>query len=389
MTSPWRNACTRWMPVLCALALGGCAAVPSPVLDAALLADAKFAPPSRPVDASSLFKPSPAMLDFLRREVLPLARREGAASALVDALNDRARLKLEYDAEFTRNAAEAFDARAGNCLSLAVMTASLARELGLTVRFQTAVVADMWSRVGDLHVASSHVNLQLSPERPLGAVTTGQDLVVDFLPGAALAGLRVRAIDTDTVMAMYMNNRAAESLMQGALDDAYWWARAAVQLRPDLALAFNTLGVVYQRHGDLARAERVYAQALAIDPAYRQALANQVQLLTRAQRLAEAEPLRQRLARLEPVPPFQDFDDGRLAMQRGDYAAARRHFSRELERSGQQHELHYWLGLAALNLGDLSEARRQLDQARELSTRRGDRERYAGKLQALQQLARQ
>ena len=31
---------------------------------------------------------------------------------------------------------------------------------------------------------------------------------------------------------MYMNNRAAEAFVQGQLDDAYWWARAAVGAGP-------------------------------------------------------------------------------------------------------------------------------------------------------------
>jgi Tfp pilus assembly protein PilF len=385
-----------WRPVrvlgttLWAVWLAGCASVPPLQAPESLRADALFGPPTEPVDASALFELTPPMREFLRREVLPRARHVGAARALVLSLNDRALMQLEYDAEFTRTAAQAFDARAGNCLSLTVLTAALARELGLSVQFQSAVAVDLWSRVGDLQVSSGHVNLLLgTPRVSYAGRATGTEYLIDFLPPADLAGLRVRAIERDTVVAMYMNNRAAEALMRNRLDDAYWWARAAVELRPDLALAFNTLGVVFQRRGDLGRAELAYAHTLAMQPTHRQALANQVQLLTRQQRLAEAEPLRQRLARVEPVPPFKDFDEGRAAMQRGDPAAARMHFLRELARSGEQHELHFWLGLASLNLGDLPEARRQLDQARELSTRRDDRERYAGKLRALEQLVRQ
>ena len=50
----------------------------------------------------------------------------------------------------TRNAAEAFDARSGNCLSLVIMTAAFAKELGLPVRYQNVFVDEAWSRSGDL-----------------------------------------------------------------------------------------------------------------------------------------------------------------------------------------------------------------------------------------------
>jgi hypothetical protein len=50
--------------------------------------------------------------------------------------------------------------------------------------------------------------------------------VVDFLPDASRQALHAAAQEDEIVM-MYQNNRAAEALVQGKLDDAYWWARAA------------------------------------------------------------------------------------------------------------------------------------------------------------------
>ena len=56
---------------------------------------------------------------------------------------------------------------------------------------------------------------------------------------------------------MYANNRAAEALADGRLDDAYAWAAESAAQGPGVHGAYNTLGVVYLRHGDLAEAERV------------------------------------------------------------------------------------------------------------------------------------
>jgi hypothetical protein len=41
---------------------------------------------------------------------------------------------IEYDSTVTRTAAQTYAARAGNCLSLVIMTAAFAEELGLRVR---------------------------------------------------------------------------------------------------------------------------------------------------------------------------------------------------------------------------------------------------------------
>ena len=43
--------------------------------------------------------------------------------------------------------------------------------------------------------------------------------------------LRAMAVGEDTILAMYMNNRAAEALVRGRVDDAYWLAREAIRQR--------------------------------------------------------------------------------------------------------------------------------------------------------------
>jgi hypothetical protein len=46
---------------------------------------------------------------------------------------------------------------------------------------------------------------------------------------------------------MYLNNRAAERYTLGLIDDAYWWARAAIIQDPRFLSSYNTLGIIYQR----------------------------------------------------------------------------------------------------------------------------------------------
>ncbi len=42
-----------------------------------------------------------------------------------------------------------------------------------------------------------------------------QSLTIDFLPAESLRGLRSRDIQEDTIVAMYMNNKAVEALVEG------------------------------------------------------------------------------------------------------------------------------------------------------------------------------
>lgn len=410
--------------VAAAVALGGCAATPGPAevapappaAVAAWLQDAAFAPPGVPPSTAGLLLADDAMRRYLARDLAGAVRRLGPQAALIDALYRRDGLQLTYDGTTTRTAADAFAARSGNCLSLVLLTAALAGELGLPVRFQSAVVEDAWSRDGDLHLESGHVNVTIV-ERATATRRTSvpQPTTIDFLAPADLARLPLRPIGVERVEAMFANNRAVEALARGAVDDAYAWARHAVHRDPTFASAWNTLGVVYLRRGLLAPAAAVFdavasaapattgraapsalpsaspgsigSPSLALDPspaARSRALSNLATALDRQGRAAEADAARVRLAAIDARPPLHFHRLGLAAATAGDWAAARRHFEREAERSDGWHEAHFWVAVAASRLGDTAGAARALARAGRASADERTRARYADKLASLQ-----
>ena len=376
------------LALLLSIVLAACAAPPPPAASS-LLDDAAFRPPSVSIDPAAVFALSDEMRHYIDHELADSLRSKGYERGLVDALYKRSALRLDYDAKVTRTASEAFAARSGNCLSLVIMTASFAKALGLPVTFQSAFTDETWSRSGDLYFRSGHVNIALGRRLiDRGSERYPTQLMIDFLPASELQGLRTTPISEQTVLAMFMNNRAAEALGRGETDDAYWWARAAIGQAPDFLSAYNTLGVVYLRHGQRERADRVFAEVLAREPANAQALANRAQVLALLGRDAEAKALRQRLAEVEPYPPYHFYDLGRRAMERGDFKAARALFAREVDRASYQSEFHYWLARADVGLGDMASARKELALALENSTA-GERDLYAAKLAWLQSFARQ
>ena len=368
-------------------ALAACSVAPPASLPP-IFNDSDFAPAAA-IDASQVFAIDETMRQYVRTQVRREARNKNDRAALYDALYDKSRLKLEYDAAMTRNARETFSARQGNCLSLVIMTAALAHEMGLQVRYQEVLGEESWSRSGDMYFVAGHVNLVLGQR--LGDNPNNYDakgmMVIDFLPSGDVAGYRTREISEATVLAMYMNNRAAETMSEGRLEQAYWWARAALLQDPSFSGAYNTLGVIQFRHGDLAQARRTLAHALMRTPDNTVLLSNLAQALEASGLPDEALPLRRRLLALQPQPPFHYFNLGKAAMQQNDYVQAIRLFSREIARDPYYHEFHFWLAQAYARLGQLAQADRQLELAMDNSTTRSEHGLYAAKLQRLRTLS--
>jgi tetratricopeptide (TPR) repeat protein len=378
------------IPIVAAgLMLAGCATPLSPRPEAppALFADALFGAPTEQVGRQEIFAVSDDMRRYAFSQMLPLIRQYGVHGALVQGLYSTGRLKLEYESTVTRNASETFEARAGNCLSLVIMTAAFARELGLQVRYQSAYVTEAWRLKGDLLLLNGHVNVTLGQTSPLtrrssspGADWNRYRSTIDFLPAEELQGLRMVEIPESLVVAMFMNNRAVEALVRGRIDDAYAWAREAVRAEPSFVGAQNTLGVVYMRRGALAQADAVFRHALALEPDQISLLANAAEAASRDGRVAEAERLRARLAQLEPEPPLHYFKLGLAAMQKEDFRAARDLFAKEAARGDASAEVHYWLSVAHYRLGDIDRAQREMALASEAGGSRSERDLYAAKL---------
>jgi tetratricopeptide (TPR) repeat protein len=371
------------LPLLLAATLAACATAPVAPTAAHLLHDELFQPPSERIeDAATIFAVSDEMRHHLAFELAAQLRLKGRAKGLSDALYSRNMLAIDYDGTHTRNAAETFRARSGNCLSLAIMTAALARALDLAVTYHSVIGEEQWSRSGGVYFAAGHVNLTLGrryidPKNRLG---TGDLLTIDFVPVRAPHGQRTWLIEEKTVAAMYMNNRAAEALAQGRWNDAYWWARAAITQDPAFLSAVNTLGVVYRRMGHLAQAEEALQHVMAREPQNTTVLSNLALVYADQGRAAEAAAATRKLLALQPQPPFHFLERGIAAIKRGDFAAAREDFKREAERDAEYHELQFWLAVASAGLGDYGAASRHLQVAIRNSPDRRQQDLYSAKL---------
>lgn len=370
-----------WLAILCCMFVSACAIAPQPSDDTAFN-DRLFTPPSERIAAADIFAVSDEMRRYLSVEIIEQLDRKGRQKGLFDALYSKNQLKIDYDATRTRTAAETFAARSGNCLSLVVMTAALAKELGLSVRYQRLFVDDSWSRAGGIYFSSGHVNITLGRKHgdPRVMFTERMPLTIDFLPLAGVHEQHAWDLAEQTIVAMFMNNRAAEALARGETNDAYWWAREAVRQDPQYLAAYNTLGVVYRRHGHVREAEQSFKTVLEREPGNLHAMSNLALIYEDEGRVAEAKELTRRVELAQPVAPFHFFTLGQEAMRAGQFQAARDFFAKEIERDANYHEFHFWMAAAYFSLGDIQKARAHLVIAMQNSPTRTEHDVYAAKL---------
>jgi Flp pilus assembly protein TadD len=379
-------AMKRLIILLLVSCLAGCAAVVPPPGEK-FLRDAAFAPPSAPI-RTDIFALNPAMRAYLANDMAGPVYRKGAAQGLYDALYSKRQLQLDYDAAITRTAAEAFDARRGNCLSLVIMTAAFAKELGLDVRFTSVMVDELWSRSGDLFLTTGHVNITLARphQNPMVRFADNVSLTIDFFPLSSDL-TRGYSINEATIAAMYFNNRAAETLAAGRVSDAYWWAREAVLRDREFMPALNTLGVVYRRHGDSLSAEAAFRQVLARESWNVQAMSNLRLVLQDQGRTAEAEQIALKLAKVQPYPPYFFFDQGQAALREQNFLKARDLFAREIRRQPYNADFHIGMAAAYVGLGDYKTAEKHYVIAYDTSSTRKQQNQLAAKLEKVHALA--
>ena len=367
------------------LLLASCATVGKSPPSATLFSDHLFAPPTERIHRDDVFAVSAEMRQYLATDIADQIRKKGAHQGLFDALYSKNQLKPEYDSVRTRNAQDAFAARSGNCLSLAIMTGALAKEMGIGVRFQRVFVEQDWSRNNGIYFSSGHVNLTLGKTLSEGPFRYGQShlLTIDFYPLSENARQHAYAISEDSIVAMYMNNRAAESLVAGEIDNAYWWAREAIRQDPSLLIAYNTLGVIYRHHKNLPEAEAVFNYVLAREPDNLQVMSNLAIVLNNQGRMDESQALSRKVAKLQPYPPFHYFNLGQAAMHNGNFKVAKDLFAKEISRAAHHAEFHFWLASAYVGLGEIREAQKHLVLANEYSATPKERALYSAKLERI------
>lgn len=203
--------------------------------------------------------------------------------ALVDTLmkQEPEGIGLIYDWRSSATAGQTLTRGRGNCLSLASVLVGTGRGLGWPVYYAEARAAEPQTEdVGDIRVLIDHIVVVITAE------TVRQ--VIDFT-GLVDKGYQLRVIDDLTAYAHLINNMAAQRILAagpeaGEADwrDAAEGFRLAIRIQPELARAWNNLGLALSRLAEVDAAREAYARAVELDDTFGAAGGNLAILETRA-----------------------------------------------------------------------------------------------------------
>lgn len=364
-----------------ALALGG----PAPQADAAIVpplpgatvaATAPAAAPPTPADIMAV--PAPLRLQF--RALTATARSpDERLHRLVDFLFDPQGLGMTYDADANHTVAESYATRKANCLSFTLLAIALAREAGLDAYGQEIAETLAWRQEKNTIYRTHHVNA--------GVRIHQRRLTVDVAWEEVIARKPPRHIRDERLLVHYYNNRAAQLMEEGRMDDALRHADRALALDPAYAATWSNTGVLHLRRGDVAKAVAYYRHALHLDPANSGALSNLVAYFQRTGNARAAAPLEARLARVLARDPFHHFLMGVEHERRGAFDLAVRDYRKAIELFPEEHRFHFGLARAYFQRGDTRRAGVALARAEQLSDG-DDRRLYHAKLDTLRRLLR-
>jgi len=345
------------------------------------LAPAPVAPPPSsaqpPTPAEIMALPDPLRQQFHARVLSTPRGSEQRLRRMVEFLFSPDDLGMSYDIDANHTIAEAYATRKANCLSFTLLAIALAREAGLQAYGQQIDETLAWRQEQDTLYRTHHVNA--------GVLIQHRQLTVDVAWDQVIARKPPRRISDTRLLVHYYNNRAADLLEAGRLDDALRYASVAKTLDPAYAVTWSNTGVLHLRHGDPVKAEQHYLHALQLNPQDPGALSNLAAHYQRTGNTAAAARLQARLQRVQAMDPFHHFLLGVRHEREGDFEQAVRDYRQAIKLFPDEHRFHFGLARVYFQMGDNRRAGKALARAEHLSE--GDhRQLYHAKLDALRRL---
>lgn len=370
-----------------AAVLGGCATstpkAPLQSAQAPALNVDLFGPPAPIPDEEDIFELSEIQIkkldEFLARFDDETERHWQLARFIHEHLSD-----FDYRGR-TLTASQALQDQQGNCMSLAVITSAYTRHLGLEYDFQLMRTPPVFERQGDLVLVSDHVRTRVYPsssepeedsEKP-----TNRRAIIDYFPDRK----RVPSspVSNQDFLAMFYRNLAAERILDGRTNEAFWLAQRAKSISPNNASVLNLLAILHRRAGDETTAEALFRYGLERHPGDINLLHNLYAMIESQDRHGEARNLLERLADLPDRNPYPRILLARQLIEEGYLYRARNIYESILDQMPYLHEAHWGMAVIHAQKGDHDSARESLATALQF-TRANRYERiYNAKLHAL------
>jgi len=284
----------------------------------------------------------------------------------------------------TLTASEAMEQNSGNCLSLAILTKSLTQLTTAGISYELARTPPVFQREGNLELSSQHIRTVVFNKNTRNTkqfIKPNMKVRIDYF--STLGSRMLRRVQRNEFHSMFYSNRAAEAMIRGENNTAYWNIKEALNIKQDNLVAINILGVLYQRMDQNALAERAYRYGLSFGFDQLELLTNYHNFLTQQNRVQEAAEIARELENYDDPDPFKWLDLADAELKKGNYRQAIRLYENAAEKAEYLHQPYAGLAKAYFHLGRPNQAIEAIKQALENSHTRQTTSLYQAKYELL------
>lgn len=322
---------------------------------------------------------------FVAKKLMHIEDPIDRMRTLMASIFDRSDFNLLYDNQANTVAAETFDKRAANCLSMSIMTYSLAKHAGVEVSFQEVDVPEYWTRREGFSLLNGHINLLMTPEEDTGRrfYIKPKGMVVDFYPFIAKKRFPQHEVGKNRVLSMFYNNKGADALISQDYDKAYRYLRSAISHDPKFESAWVNLGLLYRMSGHTEWAKLAYQKVFSLNDDNLTAWENLAILYQSVGDEQKAQNIRSKVEAKRNNNPYYHFIRGEEALEAEDFEQALVYFKKAIRINDKKHQFYFGLAKSYAGLGDISNSRFYLRKARHFADYQDEKLRYQSKLDLL------
>ena len=321
---------------------------------------------------------------FVAKTTRGLYSDEDKIKKLIRRIFSRSELDLIYTASANTIASETFQNASANCLSLSIMTFSMAKEAGFLSEFQIIDIPEYWTRRSGYSILNGHINLRIkSKNRTNAKVLFEKNFVVDFDPASGAEQFISRDASVPVVLAMFYNNKGAEALMKKSNDLAYAYFRKSILADDGYPGAWVNLGLLYRKIGLYDFAMNAYQRAISLDEDYNTAWENLAVLHRYLGNVKAASEINRRLDAKRNENPYYHQMLAEVDRDKGSFESSIHHYERAIKLNRNQHEFYFGLASVYFEKGDFERSERLLKRAKKRAGKGKVADIYVNKLSAL------
>ncbi len=372
-----------------AFLLQGCAAhSDKSSTNESLYLDQKFNYQTSSHTYQEIYSLSDEMQSYVDDRLAPLHTLSEKAERLKSDLFSPEVMGITYNPEANFTPSEVFEKGEANCLSLAMLTYSLAKAAKLNGKFREVGLEENWRVTETLTTINDHVNIELTG---FELNETNFEIIsgytIDFFPRWRQKAISQKRIPNQQILALFYNNKGADALANKDYDLAYQHFKQASLLAPNVGFIWGNLASVYRKKGFFSAAEQVYFHAFKLSPDSLSLKEGLAILYKHSGKQQLAAKLQLEIEQKRKHNPNYYAMKAEEALNKGEAEQAKALFKQAISLDKGRHNLYLGLAQASLQLNEFDMVEKYLTEGQRAIRYTGQEDIYAAKLSALSRYA--